>query len=119
MSVTLAKKSDTHPVDVPFYPVIILADQPANGINPHAVRTAYAAELADQDVIVGAVHTHTFASLRAVAKGTGTLIAEGTFYAHPCVVRTPHTDGIGWVALADGQYLRASALLLITPARTL
>uniref|UniRef100_UPI003F49702E hypothetical protein n=1 Tax=Streptomyces sp. CA-136453 TaxID=3240050 RepID=UPI003F49702E len=119
MSVTLAKKSDPHPVDVPFHPVIVIAPtRVAHGVNPAAVRLAYASQLRDRDLIVGTVPFLTWASRKALASGTGTPISEGVFAHRPYTVRTPHIDGRGWVITADGRHVAASDLLLIIPART-
>ncbi|WP_167163095.1 hypothetical protein [Streptomyces sp. MBT27] len=119
MPVTLAKTPTPHPVDVTFHPVIVIAPmRVAHGINPAAVRLTYASQLRDRDLIVGTANYLTWASLKALAIGTGTPIAEGVFAQRPYPVRAPHTDGRGWVTTADGLHLAASDLLLIIPAKT-
>ncbi|MFG3132934.1 hypothetical protein ACGFZU_35200 [Streptomyces tendae] len=107
---------------VEFFPVI-MSDDPrpvVDGIDPAAVRIAYAAHLTDGDLVVGAAETPTMASVDAgIEDPTSTQVLDGEFYRRTYRVNGHNIDPAGWVALANDCHVwRSAELVLHVPARS-
>ncbi|MER7497081.1 hypothetical protein ABT033_31350 [Streptomyces pharetrae] len=108
--------------EVEFFPVI-LSDDPrpvADGIDPAAVRIAYAAHLSDGDMVVGYAQLLTYSSLKSVctdSTATGVLGGEFFYRAYPVV--SHEIDPNGWVSLGQNCFVwRSNDLALYVPARS-
>ncbi|MFF4188164.1 hypothetical protein ACFYZ9_33715 [Streptomyces sp. NPDC001691] len=121
MPVTLAKTpKPTGPVPVPFYPVIVTTryNEPDPATDPAALRIAPARDLQDGDTVIGYTPTITFASLRAMARGTTTTpFSHSEMFPKSYRVDGHAIDEDGWVSLAERCFVwGANELVLYTPA---
>ncbi|MFF9192590.1 hypothetical protein [Streptomyces rochei] len=107
---------------VEFFPVIV-SDDPrpvVDGVDPAAVRIAFAAHLVDGDLVVGAAETPTLASVEAgIDDPASTQVFDGEFHRRTYRVNGHDIDALGWVSLAKDCYVwRSNGLVLHVPARS-
>lgn len=108
---------------VEFFPVI-LSDDPrpvADGIDPAAVRIAYASHLVNGDLVVGSAETPTLASVEAgIEDPTSTQVLDGEFYRRAYRTTGHDVDADGWVSLKRDCYVwRSNELVLHVPAASI